>query len=333
MSFDFKWDNSMHYPPGPGRNEYLGKYQVKNLVCLGMGVIYNAINTETGEEKVLKTIHNLESSFSLNELFDNEIEITQKLNDEGIEGVIDCDKPFEYNGQLYLPLEKLDKKLCGGRGNRKDYFSEGDFFEQLGEYMLFMADVLINLKREGIVHRDIKPGNIMVNKKGKLILFDFGISYDLTKDSKNPSGLEINLDELYKVNPCEAWGEQFGKKTKHGITRGTRGFIAPELFSYVLPMPQSDMYSTGRTILKILLQKCYPKNIEQEYPTPDNKYRRFIQPVKPEYNVIAIKELKKEVNFPTPLEAILFSLLEEDPNYRLKPEELKEATEFYMKNV
>lgn len=129
---------------------------------------------------------------------------------------------FEQEEHLYLVQELID-----GQDLKQELATEGAFSEQKIRQLL--ADVLPILKfihDRGIIHRDIKPGNIMRRRKdGKLILIDFGVSKQAT-------------------------GTLLGKV---GTTVGTAGYTPLEQMRGQA-YPASDLYSLGVTCVCLLTQ-------------------------------------------------------------------------------
>ena len=80
-----------------------------------------------------------------------------------------------------------------------------------------VLDALAYAHNEGVVHRDIKPGNILLDARGRPLLVDFGI----------------------------AKAADSGRHTKTGAALGTLAYMAPELFDGVKASPRSDLYAVG----------------------------------------------------------------------------------------
>ena len=114
----------------------------------------------------------------------------------------------------------------------------------------FLIDMLKALhychKVIGIVHRDIKPDNIMINKTGEAVLIDFGISITLTLEEDD------NVNELRKLQV------------------GSYNFSAPELFKEYATksdrlsayVPATDIWSLGITFYYLLTGQYPWKEVE-----------------------------------------------------------------------
>ncbi len=133
---------------------------------------------------------------------------------------------FEQEKQLYLVQELID-----GQDLRQELVIEGAFSEQkIRQLLADMLPVLQFIHDQGVIHRDIKPGNIMRRRKdGKLILIDFGVS-------KMATGTLVG---------------------KVGTKVGTVGFTPLEQMRGQA-YPASDLYSLGVTCVCLLTQ-CFPQ--------------------------------------------------------------------------
>ncbi len=87
--------------------------------------------------------------------------------------------------------------------------------------------------RREMVHQDIKPDNLMIDRQGRIKIIDFGSTY------------VAGLEEIYRPVPTDA-------------IQGTANFIAPELFSGHEPSPVSDLFSLGVTVYVMLSGGRFP---------------------------------------------------------------------------
>lgn len=128
----------------------------------------------------------------------NEIDIMRCINHPNI---IQLYEVFETDKSIYLVLELIQGKSL------QDVLKKPTFKEQYPEskcagLILSLLDALAYLSSQNIMHRDLKPDNILLDKGDKLKIVDFGLA------------TFINIDD-YIFKKC-----------------GTPGYIAPEVFKY-----------------------------------------------------------------------------------------------------
>lgn len=106
---------------------------------------------------------------------------------------------------------------------------EGRTFEEAPppdpvEAVLQVAGALEELHRAGVVHRDLKPSNLMTTSDGRVVLMDFGLARQLSRETI----------------------------TRTGAMVGTPGYLAPELWRGELSGPGGDWYALGVTLFELL---------------------------------------------------------------------------------
>jgi len=127
---------------------------------------------------------------------------------------------FEEGGRLYLVMQKIEGKSLGQMLERGERLGERDVARLLHD----AADALEYLHGRGVVHRDLKPGNVIQRDDGSYAFVDFGAVRD-------------------------------GFRTEGGSTVvGTFGYMAPEQFQG-RALPASDVYAVGATSLAMLTGK------------------------------------------------------------------------------
>ena len=151
----------------------LGRYEIVREVGHGaMGVVYEAIDPNIGRKVALKTIRAGTLGTNAEEVakrFKNEARAAGGLNHPNIVTIYDAD---EQNGILYLAMEFL-------QGATLDVLLHAQHTLKPDQAVDIVRQVCAGLEyahSKGVVHRDIKPGNIMVLATGAVKITDFGIA-------------------------------------------------------------------------------------------------------------------------------------------------------------
>ena len=181
-----------------------------------MGTVYRATDESLGREVAIKFVRNSHAEDpESRERLRKEARAAGQLNHPRVAQVYALN--FS-NGHPYLVME-----LVSGRDFSQKLESEGRLDERTVLKMaLDVADGLSALNREGLIHGDIKPGNIVLDREGHAKLVDFGLSGMKRQDSK-------------------------------GHLVGTPNYIAPELLRGAADTHRSDLYSLGATLYHLLV--------------------------------------------------------------------------------
>jgi pimeloyl-ACP methyl ester carboxylesterase len=190
----------------------------------GMGVVYRARDTRLGRDVALKFLHVQHSEHS--ERLRREARALAALNHPNILTIHDMD---EVEGQPYLVLEwlgggTLRERQTPGRS------SESDFLD----IALPIADALAAAHEQGIIHRDVKPANVLVTEDGRIKLADFGLAKlrDVDPDVTRTAGA---VGTVAYMSPEQADGQELGPASdifSFGVLSyeqlaGERPFVGP----------------------------------------------------------------------------------------------------------
>ena len=154
------------------QREKLGRYQIVRELGRGaMGVVYEATDPHIGRAVALKTIRLDALSSNAEELaqrFKNEARAAGRLNHPNIVTIYDAG---EEDGVLYIAMELLEGRTLHALLAEKRFPGEQaiDVARQICAGLQFAHS-------KGIIHRDIKPGNVMVVSEGLVKITDFGIA-------------------------------------------------------------------------------------------------------------------------------------------------------------
>jgi len=162
----------------------LSRYENLELVKRGgMGAVYRAQHPGLGTVVAIKLVHTETGPDTVSERFDREAKLAAKIPHPGVVRVFDADCR---DGRLYLVMEFVDGRTL------RECLREGPC--GIGwslDVAARLADVLHAAHEQGIVHRDVKPENVMVDRCGNVRVLDFGISRLLEDEERLPRTGEI----------------------------------------------------------------------------------------------------------------------------------------------
>jgi serine/threonine protein kinase len=204
--------------PAPRAMQRIGKYQIaKEIGSGGFGRVYSAIDPSFGRTVAIKVM-SVPDDPDLVQRFHTEAETVANLHHKNIVNVHDFG---EQDGAPYLVMEYLEG------ANLQDLIKQNSL--SLLEKIEIMSEVAIGLQcahERGIIHRDVKPANIMRLANGSVKIMDFGIA-------------RIATDSTHHL-------------TKTGFIIGTLSYVSPEQFNGAPADSQCDIFAYGVVFYELL---------------------------------------------------------------------------------
>jgi eukaryotic-like serine/threonine-protein kinase len=252
--------------------ERLGPYQIIGILGRGgMGAVYKAVRHDTGEAAAVKLLSaDLAEEEGFRNRFEAEIETLRKLHHPNIVRLFGFG---EQEGLLFYAMELVDGNSLEEelrRGRRFDW-------REVTRIGIETCRALRHAHDRGVIHRDIKPGNLLLAADGCVKLSDFGIA--------------------------RLFG--YSRLTSAGNVLGTAEYMAPEQAAGQPIDSRADLYSLGALMYALLARrpvfrgKSLPEMLhkqQHEQPEPIRKH---------------VSDLPEE------LERILSQLLEKSPDRRI----------------
>src|SRR5262245_36358293 len=201
----------------------LGRYRVEAFLAQGgMGRVYRAVDTVLGRRVALKVLAggNRPGSPAIARLL-REARAAAALSHPNICSVFDVG---EVEGHPFIAME-----LVHGTSLRLLLADPETALDQRLRWVHDLACALAAAHRAHIVHRDIKPDNVMVASDGRVRLLDFGVA---------------KWDDPARVEPDEAH-EPAAFRTQEGQVVGTTGYMAPEQAEGGFVDGRTDQFAWG----------------------------------------------------------------------------------------
>lgn len=165
-------------PPPPGVNVYGrtigGRYELKGTLGEGgMGTVYEGWDLQERRQVAVKRMHSWLNEYAEEYArFKHEAEIVARLRHPNIVGVYGV---VEQDGDVYLIFEYLAGKTLSGLIRERKGLSLQECKDILGG----VCSAVDYAHRQNVIHRDLKPGNIMVDSAGLAKVMDFGLASEL----------------------------------------------------------------------------------------------------------------------------------------------------------
>jgi Tol biopolymer transport system component/tRNA A-37 threonylcarbamoyl transferase component Bud32 len=210
-------------PPNLARGEMLGQYRVETMIGQGgMGVVYRAWDTRLDRRIALKILRPEQLNDPVHrQRLVREARAASALIHPNIVTVHDIgsDRDIDFIAMEHVEGRPLDQVIpASGLAPR-----------QALAYAIQIAGALAGAHASGVVHRDLKPGNVMVTREGLVKLLDFGLA---RKTRRNQSG-------------------QF-TVTLNAEIAGTPQYMSPEQIRGEEIDPRADVFSFGAVLYRML---------------------------------------------------------------------------------
>jgi len=191
----------------------IGPYRVIEKIGEGgMGVVYLGTDADRRQVAIKVLGSAVAGDPNARQRLAREVETMRRVRNRYVAEVLDADVqgPAPYIVTRYVPGQTLEEKV------RKDGPLSGPGLRRLAHGM---AEALTAIHAAGVVHRDLKPGNVMLDA-GQPVIIDFGIAH--IPDST--------------------------RLTKTGLVMGTPGYLAPEVIEGSASSGASDVHAWGATV-------------------------------------------------------------------------------------
>ena len=297
----------------------IASYRIENILGEGgMGVVYRALDTRLNRPVAIKLLSNEVADAAARRRFQREAETASSLNHPHILTVYDAG---EFEGRQYLVVEFVDG------GTLKQWAQqEKRTWRQIVGLLTGVADGLAAAHNAGILHRDIKPDNVLIAKNGYAKLADFGLAKladppqdDLTRTlTEGRTGRGVLIGTIAYMSPEQAGGNALDARSdifSFGVLlyemlagkRPFRGATDLQVLQTILHGDPEPLSEAVPVALRALVAKALEKNPAERYQTMLDMVVDLRRSLREEPRATAVKALRWRQWIPWAAAAIAIS--------------------------
>ncbi len=200
------------------------RYEIQKLLGMGgMGAVYKARDMEVERVVGLKVIRpDLAGNPAILARFKQELVLARQVTHKNIVRIYDLN---EADGVKFITMEFIEGEDLRTILTRKGKLAP----EEAVDIILQVCGGLQAAHSEGVIHRDLKPGNIMRDGAGRVVIMDFGLARSLQGDGMTQTGMMIGTMEY--MSPEQAMGKELDARSDEFAV----GLILYELLTGFMP--------------------------------------------------------------------------------------------------
>jgi tetratricopeptide (TPR) repeat protein/predicted Ser/Thr protein kinase len=257
-----------------------GRYEIVKLLGEGgMGAVYKAIDRELDRPVALKVIRpELASSSSMLARFKQELLLSRQVTHKNVIRIYDLG---DADGVKFITMEFVEGRDLRALIHEKKKFSP----EEAVEVMQQVCQALEAAHSVGVIHRDLKPQNIMREESGRILVMDFGLARTMEGDGMTQTGALVGTMEY--MSPEQALGKELDQRSDVF----TAGLILYELLTGNMPfkaetalaslirrtqeraIPVSDLDRNIPGALSSIVSKCLERDANLRYQSAEEVLR------------------------------------------------------------
>jgi serine/threonine protein kinase/Tfp pilus assembly protein PilF len=241
----------------------------------GMGKVFRVEDKKVHEEIALKVLNpEIVADKMTIARFRNELKLARKIAHKNVCRMYDFneEKTIHYISMEYVPGEDLKSMI-----RMTKQLSVGTAVSIIKQ----ICEGLSEAHRLGVVHRDLKPGNIMIDKDGNVRIMDFGIARSL--ETKGMTGLGVTIGTPEYMSPEQAEGREADQRSDiyslgvifYEMATGSIPFKGETPLSIALkhkteqPREPKDINTQVPSDISHVILKCMEKDREKRYQTAE----------------------------------------------------------------
>lgn len=209
----------------------------------GMGEVYRVFDKRLGRQAALKILRQDKTRKERLSRFLREGQITARLEHPAIPPIYEAGTNCA--GQHYLLMKVIEGESLSERIGELHRHGQPPFekFRPYLEALIPVCEAVSYAHNQGVIHRDLKPDNIMLGEFGEVMVMDWGIARDLKNEGSadDVEVVELENTELQKEG-----------LTLDGAVIGTPGFMSPEQANGQGVAQQADVFALGAILTSLL---------------------------------------------------------------------------------
>jgi serine/threonine protein kinase/tetratricopeptide (TPR) repeat protein len=250
------------------------RYEIVEILGQGgMGAVYKATDLELNRTVALKVIRpDLARDKAIVDRFKQELLLAHQVTHRNVIRIYDLS---EADGMKFITMEYVEGENLLTLIHEKKKFSP----EEAVEIMQQVCRALEAAHSVGVIHRDLKPQNIMRDKTGRIIVMDFGLARTLEGDGMTQSGALVGTMEY--MSPEQALGKALDQRSDifalglifYEMLTGQTPFKADSMLASLIRRTQeratsvSDHDNTIPRPLSNVVTKCLERDVNLRYKT------------------------------------------------------------------
>ena len=249
-----------------------GRYEILQLLGEGgMGAVYKARDRELDRPVALKLIRpELASNPSILARFKQELLLSRQVTHKNVIRIFDLG---DANGVKFITMEFVEGRDLRSLIQEKNKFSP----EEAVEIMQQVCQALEAAHSVGVIHRDLKPQNIMRESSGRILVMDFGLARTVEGDGMTQTGALVGTMEY--MSPEQALGKELDQRSDlfatglilYELLTGKMPFRAESVLASLIKrtqeraIPVSDHDKTIPAALSGVVSKCLERDQNLRY--------------------------------------------------------------------